>query len=91
VKPNIYIEAWRNRYDGEHWLAEVRDERNIQEYNNPQSWYTRTGWDYKYVFVGKKATVTFVSGDAFTRDEALAMSILIVEGRGVKAWRIDLN
>jgi len=91
MKPNIYIEAWRNRYDEEHWLAEVRDERNIQDYNHPQSWYTEGEWDYKYVFVGKKAIVTFVTEDVFTRDEALAISLLIVEGRGVKAWRIDLK
>jgi len=91
VRPNIYIEAWRNRYDGEHWLAEVRDERVLREFDNPQSWYTSPFWDYKYTFRGRKAIVTFVSREAFTRDEALAISLLIVEGRGVKAWRIELE
>lgn len=88
---NIYIEAWRSRYDGEHWMAEVRDERNLKGYENPASWYTSPYWDYKFTFYGKKAFVTFCSWDAFTRDEALAISLLIVEGKGVKAWRIDLK
>lgn len=91
MKREVYIEAWRNHYDGEHWLAEVRDTDSLQEYNHPVSWYQSPHWDYKFIFRGKKAIVTFVSQDAFTRDEALAVSLLIVEGKGVKAWRIDLE
>jgi len=91
MKRTVFIEAWRNHYDGEHWLAEVRDSNHPNEFDNPVGWYQSPTWEYKYSFSGKKANVLFVSRETFSRDEALAIALLIVEGKGVKAWRIELQ
>jgi len=91
VRRLVYIEAWRDNYDDHNWRATITDTEEPKEWDYPASWFNSPHWNYKYTFNGKKAFVTFCSNDVFSREEALGISLLIVEGKGVKAWRIELS
>ena len=91
-KPLYLIEVWRNP-DGEKWIAEctTKEQCKFSSWWYAQSYYCKAGWPYWYRFDGKSAVAIVACGDLFTRGEALEISGLVISGKGVKAWSINLT
>lgn len=88
----IYLEIWRTP-DGQSWRAS-KQEYNNHEYSNwteCERAHSRDRWEYYWTFRGKKVTAIVCSMEVFSKEEALKISDLCVNMKGVKAWRIDLN
>lgn len=93
MRDNLYlIEVWRSP-DGEHWLAECekREHCKFSSWEYAKRHFSRENWRYWFGFEGKTATAIVVSHEAFERKEALYIAGLIISGKGVKAWKIDLT
>ena len=89
-KRMVFIEVWRNPYDASKWVAEKHEDTDA-DWNDWRNWMSRDGWSYYFMLNGKVATVAFASQEAFTRTEAITISQMIVEQKGIKAWSLDLR
>lgn len=89
-KRMIFLEVWRNPYNPALWVAEKHEDADA-DWNDWRNWMSRDGWDYYFMLNGKVATVVFASQEAFTRQEAITISKMIVEQKGIKAWSLDLR
>jgi len=89
----IYIEVWRNPEDASKWIANVQGDvgRSIKTGDYPVWWFNQSNWNYWFKFTGKKKTAIVCSNDAFTRIECIQIAAMIVEGKGLRVWEIDLS
>ena len=91
-KKQVYIEVWRNPNDPKYWIADcVGLSTSMDTGTMPRDWFNRNYWPYWYHFIGKTADVVMCSQDDFSYRECLAISALILEGKGVKRWELNLG
>jgi hypothetical protein len=91
VKKNVYIEVWRSRDEKGHWIATAQGDLQIKQTSEyPLSWFAKSGWDYWYKIEGKAYTAVVCSNDVFSREECIGIAALIISGKGLKRWEIEL-
>jgi hypothetical protein len=91
-KKQVYIEVWQNGDDKGHWIATAQGDlpmKPTSEY--PLSWFAKDGWYSWYKIDGKSYCIIVCSRDVFSRQECIAIAALIISGKGLKQWEIELE
>jgi len=88
-----YIEVWRHPDNDEKWIATAQGDVGSYTMSSdyPLAYFSPQRWEYLFKFEGRTYIATVVSHEPFTREESLNIAALIIEGKGLKKWQVDLT
>lgn len=91
-KKQVYIEVWQNGDEKGHWIATAQGDLQIKATSEyPLSWFAKEGWYSWYKIEGKYYTAIVCSRDVFTRNECVGIAAIIISGKGLRRWEIELE